>query len=475
MDPPGNWGLAWAPDARIGEYDRFHIRSVTRDTSRSNAATARPAAAPAPSPPVHLNLNVRGAAPSATLAINELSDALMRDGRVIYRLGLGQSPFPVPEPVVQALRDNAHRKEYLPVRGLEALRAAVAEYHRRCHGVDRHAENVLIGPGSKELMFLLQLVYYGDLVIPTPSWVSYAPQARIIGRHVRWIETTSANNWKLQPQDLERLCETDPGRPRIVVLNYPNNPTGHTYDANELRQIGEVARRYRVIVLSDEIYGEIHHRGAHVSIAEFYPEGTIISTGLSKWCGAGGWRLGTFTYPNHLSWLLDAMAVVASETFTSTSAPIQFAAVTAFSGGAFIKPYLSGARRVLAALGQHCAASLRAAGLDVAAPAGAFYLFPDFRPFKAALAACGILTSRALSERLLQDTGVATIPGESFGRPPDELTLRMAFVDFDGGPALAAVAAMNADQELDETFLRTWCPKVTEAMDRVAAWIGALG
>ena len=116
MDPPGNWGLTWAPDARIGEYDRFHIRSVTRDTPRSNAAPARPAAAPAPSPPVHLNLNVRGAAPSATLAINELSDALMRDGRVIYRLGLGQSPFPVPEPVVQALRDNAHRKEYLPVR-----------------------------------------------------------------------------------------------------------------------------------------------------------------------------------------------------------------------------------------------------------------------------------------------------------------------------------------------------------------------
>ncbi len=475
MDPPGNWGLAWSPDARIGEYDRFYIRSVTRDTSRSNAAPARPAAAPAPSPPVHLNLNVRGAAPSATLAINELSDALMRDGREIYRLGLGQSPFPVPEPVVQALRDHAHRKEYLAVRGLEALREAVAEYHHRCHGIDRHAENVLIGPGSKELMFLLQMVYYGDLVIPTPSWVSYAPQARIIGRHVRWIETTSANDWKLQPQDLERLCETDPGRPRIVVLNYPNNPTGHTYGANELQLLGEVARRYRVIVLSDEIYGEIHHQGTHVSIAEFYPEGTIISTGLSKWCGAGGWRLGTFTYPHHLSWLLDAMAVVASETFTSTCAPIQFAAVTAFSGGAFIKPYLSGVRRVLAALGQHCAASLRAAGLDVAAPAGAFYLFPDFRPFKAPLAACGILTSRALSERLLQDTGVATIPGESFGRPPDELTLRMAFVDFDGGSALAAVAARNQVQDLDETFLRIRCPKVTTAMDRVADWLCALG
>ena len=462
--------------ARPG-YDWIDTRSVSHQTRRPDSAPA-PAAverSQSVSPSVHLNLNVRGFSPSATLAINELSDALTRDGREVFRLGLGQSPFPVPEPVVQALRDHAHRKEYLPVRGLEALREAVAAYHCRRHGTDRHAGNVLIGPGSKELMFLLQMVYYGDLVIPTPSWVSYAPQARIIGRHVRWIETTSANDWKVQAEDLERLCESDPGRPRIVVLNYPNNPTGHTYAAEELRLIGEVARRYRVIVLSDEIYGEIHHQGAHLSIAEFYPEGTIISTGLSKWCGAGGWRLGTFTYPQHLGWLLDAMAVVASETFTSTSAPIQFAAVTAFSGGSFIRPYLADSRRVLKALGRHSAAALQAAGLDVAVPAGAFYLFPDFRPFKKPLAACGVQTSRALSERLLQDTGVATIPGESFGRPPDELTLRMAYVDFDGRRALDAAGAMNPDQELDETFLRTRCPKVTEAMDRVAAWLHGLG
>ena len=311
---------------------------MSHETFRSGSAPVPAAFEPpgVPSPSVHLNLNVRGAAPSATLHINELSDALARSGRQVFRLGLGQSPFPVPEPVVQALRDHAHRKEYLPVRGLEPLREAVAAYHRRRTGTARLAENVLIGPGSKELMFLLQMVYYGDLVIPTPSWVSYAPQARMIGRHVRWIETASENDWKLQPQDLERLCARDPGRPRIVVLNYPNNPTGHTYSASELQLLGEVARRYRVIVLSDEIYGEIHHQGEHVSIARYYPEGTIISTGLSKWCGAGGWRLGAFTYPHHLGWLLDAMAVVASETYTSTSAPIQFAAVTAFEGGPFL-------------------------------------------------------------------------------------------------------------------------------------------
>ena len=120
-------------------------------------------------PPVHLNLNVRGLSPSTSLAVNELCAEIVQEGREIFKLGLGQSPFPVPEPVVEALRQNAYRKDYLPVRGLAALREAGAGYHQRSHGIERHAENVLIGPGSKELMFLLQLVYYSDLVIPTPS------------------------------------------------------------------------------------------------------------------------------------------------------------------------------------------------------------------------------------------------------------------------------------------------------------------
>jgi len=120
-------------------------------------------------PAVHLNLNVRGLAQSATLAINERSNQLLRQGRPVFKLGLGQSPFPVPESVVEELRTNAYQKDYLPVKGLRELRKAVADYYRRTQRLQRSGEDVLIGPGSKELMFLLQLVYYGDLVIPTPA------------------------------------------------------------------------------------------------------------------------------------------------------------------------------------------------------------------------------------------------------------------------------------------------------------------
>lgn len=128
------------------------------------------------SPSINLNLNVRGLPQSATLTINEKSAELIRQGRKVIKLGLGQSPFPVPHSVIEQLQANAFQKDYLPVMGLYALREAVAGFHQRGEGIPYRAEDVLIGPGSKELMFIVQLVYYGDLVIPTPSWVSYAPR-----------------------------------------------------------------------------------------------------------------------------------------------------------------------------------------------------------------------------------------------------------------------------------------------------------
>jgi aspartate aminotransferase len=420
---------------------------------------------------IALNLNIRGMSPSATLAIQQRCRELIAEGRHVFRLGLGQSPFPVPRVVVRELQANAHQKDYLPVAGLPELREAVASYHRRAQGMACDRRDVLIGPGSKELMFLLQLTYYGEIVIPTPSWVSYAPQAKIIGRQIQWLPTPRANGWHLRPERLEQICHRDPERPRIVILNYPSNPTGSTYTQDELKELARIARHHRVVLLSDEIYGEIHHQGQHISIARFYPEGTIVSSGLSKWCGAGGWRLGTFTFPRSMSWLRDAMAVVASETYTSTSAPIQYAAVRAFRGGTQIERYLWNSRRILHALGRWCADKLEATGAIINKPAGAFYLFPDFERFRDRLAARGISSSPALCARLLQETGVAILPGTEFGRDPEELTVRIAYVDFDGARALAALEVLGAEAPVTEDFLRAHCAAVLEAHERLVAWL----
>ncbi len=427
-------------------------------------------------PDVQLSLNIRGMRPSPTVAINERCDRLRREGRSVFKLGLGQSPFPVPTPVVDALRLNASRKDYLPVKGLPELREAVASYHARQHGLSCSADNVLIGPGSKELMFLLQVVYYGDLIVPTPAWVSYAPQARIVGRPVHFPHTRAEDGWRLRPEALEALCREDPGRPRVVILNYPSNPTGSTYSEAELEALAEVAHRYRLVLLSDEIYGELHYEGRHVSVARFYPEGTILSSGLSKWCGAGGWRLGTFTFPPALDWLLEAMSAVASETYTSTSAPIQYAAVKAFEGGIRIERYLWDVRRILRALGQELHERLTRCGLQVLAPEGGFYLFPDFTPYAEVLAAAkGIRTSGQLCESLLSEAGVAVLPGSDFGRDPAELTARIAYVDFDGARALAAAETIPRDAPLDDEFLETYCGSMLRAAEGIESWLRGLG
>lgn len=423
-------------------------------------------------PNVNLNLNVRGLAQSATLSINEQSCQLLREGREVYRMGLGQSPFPIPYAVVEELKANAHQKAYLPVKGLESLRESVAGYYHRSQGIECSAEDILIGPGSKELMFILQLVYYGDLVIPTPSWVSYAPQAYIIGRHIRWLPTRSKENWRLTPSEIEALCSKDPERPRIIIINYPNNPTGCSYTVGELKSLARVAKRYRAVLLSDEIYGELHHEGKHISIAKFYPEGTIISSGLSKWCGAGGWRLGTFLFPKSMHWLLDSMAVVASETYTATSAPIQYAAVRAFNGGLRIEKYLAHSRRILRTLGRLLAEKLQSAAIGVPTPQGGFYLFPDFCSFRDLLEKQGITTSDSFCEHLLEETGVAALPGSAFGRESYELTARLAYVDFDGARALAASEQIPLHQELTTGYLKHYCASPIEAVNRIIGWLG---
>lgn len=420
---------------------------------------------------VNLNLNVRGLSPSATLMINERSNELLKQGKNVYKLGLGQSPFPVPEIVQEALRKNAHQKDYLPVKGLLPLREAIAAFNFRHQGIKCTADNIMIGPGSKELIFILQLVYYGELIIPTPSWVSYSPQARIAGRHVTWVPTSEDNDWRLSPEKLDLICRSDPDRPRVVILNYPSNPTGSTYPKTRLKKLADVARKYNLILVSDEIYGLIDHSGEHVSIAQYYPEGTIISSGLSKWAGAGGWRLGTFTFPENLRWLQDAMAIVASETFTSTSAPIQHAAITAFEEHPEIDEYLVHSRRVLKALGNYMANKLKAAKITLPSPKGGFYLFPNFHFYREKLAAKGILTSFELCEAVLQQTGVAFLPGMDFGRQPEELTCRMAYVDFDGALVLEKAKSDFKDKPIDSEFIKNYCPKMVKAVDLLEEWL----
>ena len=414
----------------------------------------------------HLNQLVR----SATLAINERSAEMAADGQTIYRFGFGQSPFPVPDSIVSALQENAYRKNYLPVEGLFELREAVAAYHNDVDQIHIEPEGVLVSPGSKELIFTLQMAIKGSTLIPAPCWVSYVPQANLVQRDNQYIQTRFEDNWRLLPEQLDFAVKQTSG-PHLLILNYPGNPDGGTYSAEELKALANVARKNNVLILSDEIYGRLYHKGEHVSIARFYPEGTIVSSSLSKWCAAGGWRLGHFAFPKELFWLKEALASITSDTYSCVAAPIQYAGLQAYNDKDTVGEYLFHCRRILSTIGNFCASTLLEAGVNIQSPSGAFYLFPDFESFRISLSEKGIHDSTAMCEQLFQDTGVALLPGAAFGRPAEELNARIAYVNFDGGKALQTSREISMEQNLTMHDLGDNVINVKYGIEKLIDWL----
>ena len=182
---------------------------------------------------------------SSTLVINEKSKELISRGKKVYQFGFGQSPFPVPEKIVDALKKNAHRKEYLPIQGLLELRENISRYLFKRTGNDYPKENILITPGSKEAMLLIHLAFNGEIIIPAPGWVSYEPQAEIGSNKVHWLETSRLNNWFPTGKELEKKIKlVGKKKNLILILNSPNNPSGATCD--NLEELARVAKKIKL-------------------------------------------------------------------------------------------------------------------------------------------------------------------------------------------------------------------------------------
>lgn len=407
--------------------------------------------------------SVKFGGPSPTLAINEQSRILEQSGKTVYKLGFGQSPFPVPTEVVQSLRENAHQKDYLPVMGFSQLRESVAQFYLRQKIVIEPSQ-VMIGPGSKELIFLCQMALKASLLLPSPSWVSYEPQALLLERPVFWINTQIENDWKLKAKDLALACQKIEGT-KLLILNYPNNPTGNTYTDAELAEIAYIAQREDLLIISDEIYSLLNFNRKNItSIANHCPEKSILSSGLSKWAGAGGWRLGTFVFPKSQKALQQKVASMASETFSCVSAPIQYAAVQAFKGSPNISEYQEDSRAILNLIGNYVAERLIRMKVICPKPQGGFYVFPSFENHRGKLESLGIHNSKQLCDHLLQHLGIALLPGVAFGRPEKELSLRLSYVDFDGAQILEHLQ-QNKNGLQDPNTTEQFFPKISKAMN----------
>ena len=400
--------------------------------------------------------NIRSLRPSATLAINEKAKKLSSEGKKIFNFGFGQSPFPIPEKIVSTLKNNAHRKDYLPMQGLEELREAISNNLKKNTGVNYKKENIIITPGSKEAMLLMHVAFDGEIILPVPSWVSYEPQADIALNKVHWVQTSSENNWYPSGIDLEKKIKAIGKKNIILILNSPNNPSGTKCE--NMKEIADIAKKYKILILSDEIYADLTFDETYESISKYYPDGTFISGGLSKWCGAGGGRLGFFAVPTKLSKFLNALKTLASESYSTVNTPVQYAAVEAYNGD--YNKYKLKTINILKNLGKYVYDKLKSNKILINPPQGAFYLMPEFINSK-------FKTSSEMCEDILNKTGVALLPGSDFGFKPDKMLVRLSYTDFNGEYFLKNSRSHN-ETSLDE--IEKFAPNGVEGTKRLVEW-----
>jgi aspartate/methionine/tyrosine aminotransferase len=332
--------------------------------------------------------------------------ALEAQGKKVVHLEIGEPDFDTPPHIVEAgaraLKGGA--THYGPSAGIPELRAAIAEDSTRWRGVRATPEMVVVTPGAKPIMFfvILALVDEGDEVLyPNPGFPIYESMIRYIGGNpvpVRLLEE------KAFGLDVDQLCSKVGPRTRLIILNYPHNPTGGTIPDSGLRAIADVAAKYGVPVLSDEIYGRILYDGEHRSIAALpgMEPLAIVLDGFSKTYAMTGWRLGYGIMPAPMA------QVVAKLQTNSTSCTATFSQMAAVEA---VKGDQSSVERMVAEFRRRrdvIVDGLRQIrGFSCVRPKGAFYVFPN-------ITGTGF-SSRTLADRLLDEAGVACLSGTAFG------------------------------------------------------------
>lgn len=411
---------------------------------------------------------------SATLAADEELARRIGAGERVIAMTSGEIGLPVLPILADALARAVGRNAYGPVAGSAALREAVAGYLGR-RGLPTDPDLVVSGPGSKPLLFGLLPAIGGEVVVPVPGWVSYAAQAALAGAGVIRVPITPGGGGVPDPGRLRAavLAARAAGRdPRSVVVTVPDNPTGAVASAATLRRLSAAARELDLVIISDEIYRDLVFDPCvrPPSPADFAPERTVVTTGLTKNLAVGGWRIGVARLPQGPSGrrLRDRLIAVASQIWSSPAAPVQQAAVTAFEEPPEVGDRLASARRLHAAVARAVADRFTAAGATLRPPRATCYLYPDFEPARARLAErFGVTDGAGLARLLLERHGVGVLPGSAFGEPDGSLKLRAATSRLYGDTDEQRLAALAAD---DPTAL----PWIADRVDRIGEALAEL-
>ncbi len=355
--------------------------------------------------------------PSLTLAIAAKAKQLRADGADVCSLSAGEPDFDTPEFIrAAAIKALDHgQTRYGPAAGEPALREAIAAKFSQENHVPTTASQVLVTNGGKQALYNLFQVLLGpgdEVLLPAPYWLSYPEIARMAGASVKELPSDADQGFRLKPEQLEAAITP---ASRLLVLNSPSNPTGMVLSRAELEAIAHVLRRHpQVLVVCDEIYefllapGHAHHSFA--AVAPDLADRIFTVNGFAKGWAMTGWRIG---------WLAGAQEVIAaasalqSQTTSNVCTFAQFGALAAISGSRQCVHAMAAEFNVRRSLLTEGLMAME--GLKLMAPEGAFYAFPDVSHFG--------LDSMTLCNRLLDEVGLAVVPGVAFG---DDRCIRLS-------------------------------------------------
>ncbi len=392
-----------------------------------------------------------------------------------YGFALGQSPFPVPETIQNELAKNVDAGYYSDSAGILKLRESISGFNKRYFNLDIDHDRIVVGPGTKTLLFMIFSIIDAEIIIPTPSWIGYSPLIDFLDKKYINYSLLPENDYKINPDHLSDFLSKKEGK-YMLLLNNPNNPSGVVYSKEELEKIVEVCRNTNTLILSDEIYAlTTYDFNDFTSIGTLYPEGSFITNGLSKDRSSGGYRFGTCILPRQeTSDIRDAFVKLAACLYSNVSTPIQLAAISAYKENSEIDEYFKITRNISRMIGLKISEKCNEIeGLKATIPEGGFYFLLDFNQLSDKLKNKGIENSNQLSEALMHHPNhIATITGDSILVQSDNYIARIAFVDYDGEKAFKDYKkSPPKNQSEEDDFVKKHAARMLEGIDAIETFV----
>jgi aspartate/methionine/tyrosine aminotransferase len=421
---------------------------------------------------------VRGLKMSATLSINDRVKELWAERKNVFHLAFGESRFPVHPKIAAALTESAQKRSYLPAAGIPELRKAIAEHYGRVFDLDVEPWQVVTGPGSKALIYASMQCLGEEIIIPQPSWVTYAPQVHLLGKPITWVPTHPEDRYLVGIEVLRDALQAshhDMGNPEVLVLNNPGNPTGTMRSPEQNQTLAGFCKEEELMVISDEIYARTAFTDVpFVSFGKYYPEGTIVTGGLSKDLSLGGWRFGVAVVPptNGGRALATALTNIATNVWSCVAAPVQYAALVAYSGDPSVEGYVRTCASMHAIRTRYLYELMVRLGVQCVEPSGAFYIFPCFDRWTEALLAKGIHSDEELAHHLLEEYELAALPGSAFHAIRNYcLRISSSFIDAATDESAEVLVEAYRQDPDPQRFIENHHPRLKKVAERLEEFV----